>query len=100
MPAGTVKCDRTTKWGNPARPGGTFMGLPVRDARHAANLYAGSAPQNAQLVASARAELAGRDLGCWCRLCDLHAAGGKPLGEDCPYCDRCHVDTLGKLANG
>lgn len=99
MPPGTVKCDRSTKWGNPAKPGQKFMGLPVRDARHSASLYLGFAPQNDALVAAARAELVGKDLGCWCGLCELHQ-GGKPLLEDCPYCERCHVDTLGKIANG
>ena len=51
------------------------------------------------LVAAAREELAGKDLACWCGLCELHQ-DGKPLLEDCPYCERCHVDTLGKIANG
>ena len=98
MPADTVKADRTTRWGNPAKPGGHFMGLPVRDSRHAARLYAGSAPDNAQLVAAARAQLQGRNLACWCRLCDLHR-DGKPVGEECPFCDPCHVDTLLILSN-
>jgi len=43
--------------------------------------------------------LAGKDLMCWCKLCDLHA-GGKPFDVDCPYCEKCHADTLGKIANG
>lgn len=98
-PEGVVKCDRTTKWGNPAKVGGKFMGLPVRDQRHAASLYLGFAPQNPNLVAAAQAELPGLSLGCWCKLCDLHQ-DGKPLLEDCPYCAPCHVDTLGKIANG
>lgn len=100
MPAGTVKCGRSTKWGNPWKAGmRSPYGSTIPDQRQAANTYMGMAPQNEQLVAAARAELAGADLGCWCRLCDLHQ-DGKPLLEDCPYCDRCHVDTLGKIANG
>jgi len=99
MPRNTVKVDRSTKWGNPARPGRSFMGFPVRDARHAASLYLGFAPQNVVLVEAAKVELRGKNLGCWCRLCDLHA-DGKPAGERCPYCDSCHVDTLIELANG
>ena len=51
------------------------------------------------VAAAAREELAGKDLACWCGLCELHQ-DGKPLLEDCPYCERCHVDTLGKIANG
>jgi hypothetical protein len=101
MTPGTVKCDRSTKWGNPWKAGGKspFGDYVIPDARQAANTYLGFAPQNEALVAAARAELVGRDLGCWCKLCDLHQ-DGKPLLEDCPYCDRCHVDTLGKIANG
>lgn len=98
MPPNTVKVDRTTKWGNPARPGHAFMGLTVRDPRHAASLYHGFAPQNERLVAAAHEELAGKNLACWCHLCDLHR-DGKPLLEDCPYCDRCHADVLLELAN-
>ena len=99
MPPGAVKCDRTTKWGNPIVPGKKAFGLPVKDKRHAASLYLGFAPQQEALVAAAREELAGKDLACWCGLCELHQ-DGKPLLEDCPYCERCHVDTLGKIANG
>lgn len=98
MPPNTRKVDRTTKWGNPARPGFPFMGFPVQDTRHAAKLYAGFAPENEMLVEAARAELRGANLACWCRLCELHA-DGKPFDEDCPYCDACHVDTLGRLSN-
>lgn len=99
MPADTVKCDRTTKWGNPFIPGKKAFGVHVRDRRHAASVYLGFACQNNRLIAEARAELVGRNLACWCRLCDLHA-DGRPLDEDCPYCDRCHVDTLGKIVIG
>jgi hypothetical protein len=101
MPENSVKVDRSTKWGNPFVPGRPIPFIPTRkveDNRHAASLYAGSAPENAALVAAAQRELAGLDLGCWCGLCDLHAEG-KPFGEDCPYCDKCHADTLGQLAN-
>jgi hypothetical protein len=97
-----VKVDRTTKWGNPFRPGhpgGAYTGgRNVADKRHAAALYAGSAEDQEHLVAAARAELRGRDLACWCRLCDLHR-DGLPFGERCPYCDPCHADTLGRIAN-
>lgn len=101
MPAGAVKVDRTTKWGNPFIPGQDCRVIPgrkVQDKRHAASLYLGFAPLQAQLVTSAREELKGKDLACWCQLCDLHK-DGKPLGSDCPYCARCHADTLLKIAN-
>jgi len=48
---------------------------------------------------TAKAELAGHDLACWCGLCDAHRALGKPLGVDCPDCKPCHADVLLALAN-
>lgn len=99
MPPNTVKVDRTTKWGNPFKVGQRNpYGTVTHDARHSAAIYAGFAPQNEVLKAMARDELRGRNLACWCALCDLHR-DGKPLGEDCPHCERCHVDTLLPIAN-
>lgn len=101
IPANTVKVDRTTKWGNPFIPGQDCRVIPgrkVEDKRHAASLYLGFAPLQETLVATAKAELAGMNLACWCGLCDLHK-DGRPLGSDCPYCDRCHADTLLRIAN-
>lgn len=98
MPANTLKVDRRTKWGNPAIPGRTFMGLPVADKRHAAILFASFAPDNERLASAARSELCGKNLACWCALCDLHR-DGKPVGSNCPDCDKCHADTLLELAN-
>lgn len=101
LPANTVKVDRTTKWGNPFIPGRDCRVIPgriVEDKRHAASLYLGFAPLQQVLVAAARAELAGKNLACWCALCDLHHLG-RPSGNDCPYCERCHADTLLKIAN-
>ena len=46
----------------------------------------------------ARAELRGKNLACWCRLCDEHA-DGKPFDVACPDCAPCHVDVLGEIAN-
>lgn len=103
MPENTVSVTRPGRWGNPFRPGGVIPFLPgrtVEDKRHAASLYLGSAPQDTALVAAARARLAGRNLACFCKLCDLHRAAGKPAGTRCPWCDPCHVDTLIRLANG
>jgi hypothetical protein len=42
--------------------------------------------------------LRGKNLACWCRLCDAHR-DGKPLNVNCPDCDPCHADVLGKIAN-
>lgn len=101
MPSGAIYVGRPTIWGNPWRVGQRNpYGTITTDNRHAAMTYLGFAPQNEQLIAAAREHLAGHDLACWCRLCDLHRAHGKPAGSDCPYCERCHVDTLIRLANG
>ena len=101
MPDGALYVGRPTIWGNPFIIGRPFMrGRRVEDGRHAASLYAGFAPQNGKLIEAARARLKGLDLACWCALCDLHRAGGLPLGERCPYCAPCHADTLLLIANG
>jgi hypothetical protein len=43
--------------------------------------------------------LRGKNLACFCRLCDTHR-DGKPLNIRCTDCAACHVDVLGELANG
>jgi hypothetical protein len=101
MPEGAVYVGRPGRWGNPYRVGyrnpfGTF----TADNRHAVSLYVGFAPQNETLIAAAKGQLRGRDLACWCALCDMHREHGKPLGSICPYCEPCHADVLLELANG
>lgn len=44
-------------------------------------------------------DLYGRNLACFCHLCDKHK-DGRPLNESCPDCDPCHVDVLGELLYG
>ena len=90
MPAGAVKVDRATKWGNPFKAGAEnpfVLGAVVADRRHAFCLYRGHAPHVPALVEAARRELAGRDLACWCR--ELEP------GEE----DECHGAVLLALAN-
>lgn len=92
MPENTVKVDRTTKWGNPFVPGkpvplGPLKGQMVADKRHAFVLYRSFAPLSPALIAAARAELAGKNLACWC-------------AKDDPYEDVCHAAVLLELANG
>lgn len=79
MPANAKKVDRTTRWGNP------YVGSGPHDRGKMAALFAEYCrrPENAEFVASVRAELAGHDLACWCPL-------------DGP----CHADVLLKIANG
>lgn len=45
-----------------------------------------------------RAILKGKDLACWCRLCERHT-DGLPLGEHCDDCAPCHADHLLVVAN-
>lgn len=85
MPENTVKVDRTTKWGNPFKPGVPTPyagGLKVQDNRHAFVLYRAVAPDNSALISAAQTELRGKNLACWCAL-------DKP----------CHADVLLELAN-
>lgn len=46
----------------------------------------------------ALAPLRGRDLVCWCGLCELHRSG-LPAGAICNDCPPCHADVLLEQAN-
>lgn len=84
MPAGTVKVDRSTKWGNP---------YTIKGAREAG--YKGTDAEIAAMCVSEfrtwlrgwqldelKASLRGKNLGCWCKV-------GEP----------CHADVLLEVAN-
>ena len=92
MPPNTVKVDRTTKWGNPFKPGQTiiFQGMPrkVIDRAHAFLLYRETNRFNSKLITAARSELAGKNLACWCP---------KPHNPTDP--DICHAAFLLEIAN-
>lgn len=47
---------------------------------------------------SALSRLRGKNLACWCDLCDAHK-NGRPFDEPCSACDPCHADVLLELAN-
>ena len=84
MPEGTVKVDRTTRWGNPFTPADCGS-IAAAVARHtqwmqgAATAPDGRTPPETSEI---RRELGGRNLGCWCTL-------------DGP----CHADLLLEIAN-
>ncbi|AUM18278.1 MULTISPECIES: DUF4326 domain-containing protein [Rhodococcus] len=92
MSEGAVYVGRPTKWGNPYRVGDVnrFTGFDIKDAAEAVSLYAVELETLCRirptafnrLVESIRAELAGKDLACWC-----------PLDQPC------HADVLLELAN-
>ena len=91
MPENTVKVDRTTKWGNPFIPGKENPFIPgqmIKDRQHSFVLYKSFALNNKQLAQAARAELAGKNLACWC-----------PLPHEPDAEDECHAAVLLKLAN-
>jgi hypothetical protein len=84
MPINTVKVDRTTKWGNPFRIGDIHpkCGHPMRldDTVELFRERIGRGPPFD--IDQIRAELRGRNLGCWC-----------PPGQPC------HADVLLRVAN-
>lgn len=102
MPENTVYVGRGSKWGNPYVVGGKnrniFVPVPD-DARMAVKWF--DETLNAVMGKYGRGALAplrGKNLACWCGLCDRHK-DGKPLGEDCPDCQPCHADVLLQMAN-
>ena len=107
LPPGTVKVDRTTRWGNPwpiGRPGPD--GDVMATAEQAADRYEmlGLDGDLAVTREDVRRELRGKDLACWCRLdqaCHadvlLRVANTEPVGWCCergqklgvPVCAEC-----------
>lgn len=102
LPPGTVKCDRSTRWGNPWRvtydpangwcvidpdwlpqPRRYFCKSRESAHRFAVLRYRRWSRSPLSWPARHAPELRGRDLACWC-------------GPDLP----CHVDVLLDLANG
>ncbi|MEU7771248.1 DUF4326 domain-containing protein [Micromonospora taraxaci] len=78
MPTGAVYVGRPTKYGNPYVP--SQRNAECRGA--AVQAYRRHVAEHYDLAERARAELAGRDLACWC-----------PLDQPC------HADVLLELAN-
>lgn len=108
MPEGAVYVGRPTRWGNPFKFSaascdcGTTNGLCWNVAyrchsAEAAVTFFRKDLQGLKKVAI-RAELRGKDLACWCPLCEKHK-DGKPLNEACNDCAPCHVDVLLEIAN-
>ncbi|MFE5309738.1 DUF4326 domain-containing protein [Isoptericola sp. NPDC056605] len=89
-PEGTIVVARPSKWGNPFRVGGRIDAIDFRSAgvliasRAEAVAYYRShtATWRPDKVRAVQAELAGKDLACWC-----------PLDQPC------HADVLLEIAN-
>lgn len=112
LPKGAVIVDRTTKWGNPINLSDVGSQYPSLDETRVARLVVrdfevlaargelsfpnwrfaggrrGPVSWTYPPVAEIRAELAGKDLACWCPLVDEH-------GTRLP----CHADVLLRIAN-
>lgn len=119
MPPNTVSVARPARWGNPFRVQivgreravsvfreyvegffnpGNFRDLSDADF-HAVHAEAGAWRRRlgghpTELLH----ELRGKNLACWCRLCEQHR-DGKPFDVECEDCAPCHTDVLGPLAN-
>lgn len=113
MPENAVYVGRPTKWGNPIElPPNSSPGKrravvdayrqitetgEIRTHQHLSKTT--PALKEYQMFVQENIEqLRGKDLACWCKLCDKHQ-NGKPFDEHCPDCDPCHCDPLGVLAN-
>lgn len=97
IPPGTVKVDRTTKYGNPYKPGDRYIkGFAERTHR---TLY-GTVRDNAHAVELFRRDIEGR---FWGRLDfdrqDLIRLRGKDVGCWCKEGEPCHGDVLIEVAN-
>jgi hypothetical protein len=91
MPEGAVNCTRPGRYGNRFRAEEYGLGLAIRNFRRWAE---GVVRIGSRLFESLR----GKDLVCWCHLCDKHK-DGKPLGVECVDCAPCHADVLLEIAN-
>lgn len=117
MPEGAVYVGRPGKWGNMFsvekmedkwavidgrfHPTARIMHIlpdKVAAARTAVKIFSAQIQMDLMLFDLPFHELRGKDLACWCHLCEAHK-DGKPLGVECPDCDPCHVDVLLEMAN-
>ncbi len=87
-PPGAVVVARPSRWGNPFPVGQRVDGVLIRDRAHSVACYRQLMARSPDRCAAARAELAGRDLACWCPL--LAEDGGR---------GPCHADVLLEIAN-
>ena len=117
MPEGAVSVTRPGKWGNPFCIGGWFkMGTGGNGFCYLQCLLTEYPTQDFTKIEDAAMavewfrrykelyppkdieELRGKDLACFCHLCDAHK-DGKPMSVECPDCAPCHVDVLLPIAN-
>lgn len=98
MPLNTVKVDRSTKWGNPFRAGDPNIADRETAVRRFAEIVHEDTARAHFYRQAVQQKLRGKNLACWCPLCEVHR-NGKPFGVECADCSPCHVDVLLELAN-
>lgn len=114
MPPNTVNCTRPGPYGNPFKIGfwylrGDASYLVARDGYQEESFRKIENAEQAvewflwwvgvrKMQAKIRSELRGKDLSCWCHLCEKHK-DGLPLGSECTNCALCHVNVLLEIAN-
>lgn len=121
MPENTKSVTRPGKYGNPFKVGGYYYKGDIAPNVRFPLLYTQALNENytderfTRIDTAEQAldwyrwymnkrkldlsDLYGRNLACFCHLCDKHK-DGRPLNESCPDCDPCHVDVLGELLYG
>ena len=90
MPPNCVYVGRPTKWGNPYSVEEYGREGAVRNYR--GDMF------GALVIGVDFSELRGKDLVCWCHLCEQHK-DGLPLGIKCLDCAPCHADILLTISN-
>lgn len=101
MPERAVYVGRPSAWGNPftVHPSwGPEFCLTSQEAVRDFRALMGVRLIRPNAAVRWLAPLQGRDLACWCPLCDAHR-DGLPLGVVCSDCAPCHADVLLELAN-
>jgi hypothetical protein len=94
MPDNTVYVGRPSKWGNPFKVGGQLHLIGKRagqrtNAADVVGLYRAHLLAQPAAIAIIRAELAGKNLACWC-----------PLVNEKGKAYPCHADVMLKIAAG
>jgi len=107
MPENTVYVGRHSVWGNPFVTGNAAEDVERYRGALCGGGTIGDRVQLEQYVAARkwtgrfdstcpRGWLRGKNLACWCPLCNRHK-DGKPFGDACADCPPCHADVLGEL---
>lgn len=86
-----VYVGRPSKWGNP------FVLDKKINREEAVRLY-GNYIVAENFLPYVLTELKGKNLACWCGLCEKHK-NGKPYDVKCEGCLPCHADILLEMAN-